>query len=204
MGDPRDGLGVGRPGDPMFTLSGKQHAVAIPIKDAGSKGLAGSLKNSTHGEPGDPMYTIDQKGTHAVAYENHAQDSRITEHGDISPQLNAKARTGGGNLPLVMNLRGREGGAMPEMDEVASVRSAEGGSSRSYVADLAVRRLTPRECERLQGFPDDYTLIPWRGKPPELCPDGPRYRALGNSMAVPVMRWIGERIEMMNGVLEGA
>ncbi|MBX3536453.1 MAG: DNA cytosine methyltransferase, partial [Chelatococcus sp.] len=55
----------------------------------------------------------------------------------------------------------------------------------------AVRRLTPRECERLQGFPDDYTLIPFRGKP---AADGPRYKALGNSMAVPVMRWIGERI----------
>ena len=59
---------------------------------------------------------------------------------------------------------------------------------------MAVRRLTPRECERLQGFPDDYTLIPWRGKPAEDCPDGPRYKALGNSMAVPCMRWIGQRI----------
>lgn len=58
----------------------------------------------------------------------------------------------------------------------------------------AVRRLTPRECERLQGFPDDHTLIPWRGKPADQCPDGPRYKAIGNSMAVPVMRWIGERI----------
>ena len=58
-----------------------------------------------------------------------------------------------------------------------------------------VRRLTPRECERLQGFPDDYTLIPgW-------VADGPRYRALGNSMAVPVMRWIGERIKMMEEIL---
>jgi DNA (cytosine-5)-methyltransferase 1 len=58
----------------------------------------------------------------------------------------------------------------------------------------AVRRLTPRECERLQGFPDDWTLIPYRNKPADQCPDGPRYKALGNSMAVPVMRWIGERI----------
>ncbi len=57
--------------------------------------------------------------------------------------------------------------------------------------DMAVRRLTPRECERLQGFPDDYTLVEYRKKP---AADGPRYRALGNSMAVPVMRWIGERI----------
>lgn len=58
-----------------------------------------------------------------------------------------------------------------------------------------VRRLTPRECERLQGFPDDYTLIPWRGKPATECPDGPRYKAIGNSKAVPVVRWIGRRIQ---------
>lgn len=57
-----------------------------------------------------------------------------------------------------------------------------------------VRRLTPRECERLQGFPDDYTLIPWRGRPAEECPDGPRYKAIGNSKAVPVVRWIGRRL----------
>ncbi|WP_252275178.1 DNA cytosine methyltransferase [Pseudomonas subflava] len=58
-----------------------------------------------------------------------------------------------------------------------------------------VRRLTPRECERLQGMPDDHTLIPWRGKPAEECPDGPRYKAIGNSKAVPVVRWIGRRIK---------
>lgn len=61
---------------------------------------------------------------------------------------------------------------------------------------MVVRRLTPRECERLQGFPDDWTRIPWRGRPAEECPDGPRYKAIGNSMAVNVMRWIGERIAM--------
>ena len=59
---------------------------------------------------------------------------------------------------------------------------------------MTVRRLTPRECERLQGFPDDYTLIPWRKKAAGDCPDGPRYKALGNSMAVNCMEWIGERI----------
>lgn len=59
---------------------------------------------------------------------------------------------------------------------------------------MTVRRLTPTECSRLQGFPDDWTLIPWRGKPAEQCPDGPRYKALGNSMAVNCMAWIGERI----------
>lgn len=63
-----------------------------------------------------------------------------------------------------------------------------------------VRRLTPRECERLQGFPDDWTLIPWRGKPASECPDGPRYKAIGNSMAVPVMAWIGRRIALAESI----
>lgn len=60
---------------------------------------------------------------------------------------------------------------------------------------LTVRRLTPLECERLQGFPDGWTDIQWRGR--EHAPDGPRYKALGNSMAVPVMRWIGEGIQLV-------
>ena len=64
------------------------------------------------------------------------------------------------------------------------------------MADMIIRRLTPLECERLQGFPDNHTRIPYRGKPADECPDGPRYKAIGNSMAVPVMRWIGERIAM--------
>jgi DNA (cytosine-5)-methyltransferase 1 len=177
-------------------------------------------------------------------------------------------------LPLAFNLRGREGGAMPESADAASVRAAPGGSSNSYVAfsakdygadvdeiaptlrgmghdsshangggqvavaftlhgsdgtastatptdvagsvrtkppgsienssttiaqqGMAVRRLTPRECERLQGFPDDYTLVEYRGK---LAADGPRYRALGNSMAVPVMRWIGQRIAAVHEIV---
>jgi DNA (cytosine-5)-methyltransferase 1 len=177
-------------------------------------------------------------------------------------------------LPLAFNLRGREGGAMPESADAASVRAASGGSSNSYVAfsakdygadvdeiaptlrgmghdsshangggqvavaftlhgsdgtastatptdvagsvrtkppgsienssttiaqqGMAVRRLTPRECERLQGFPDDYTLIEYRGK---LAADGPRYKSLGNSMAVPVMRWIGQRIAAVHEIV---
>ena len=65
----------------------------------------------------------------------------------------------------------------------------------------SVRRLTPRECERLQGFPDDYTLIQYRNKP---AADGPRYKAMGNSMAVPVMRWIGQQIQMVENMMETA
>lgn len=71
---------------------------------------------------------------------------------------------------------------------------SEIGDKPAGVNPMLVRRLTPLECERLQGFPDGHTLIAWKGKPAEECPDGPRYKAIGNSMAVPVMRWIGRRI----------
>lgn len=72
--------------------------------------------------------------------------------------------------------------------------ASEIGDKPAGVNPMLVRRLTPLECERLQGFPDEHTLIAWKGKPAEECPDGPRYKAIGNSMAVPVMRWIGRRI----------
>ncbi len=84
----------------------------------------------------------------------------------------------------------------PEVSPTVKVGSGLGIPSPPAVAQaMTVRRLTPRECERLQGFPDDYTLIPWRKKQAEDCPDGPRYKALGNSMATNVVTWIGERIQ---------
>ncbi len=96
-----------------------------------------------------------------------------------------------------MRLQGGDG------DVVGALVAETGMKQQTYLADqMTVRRITPREAERLQGFPDDYTRIPWRGKPAEQCPDGPRYKALGNSMAVPVMRWLGERIAMVNGLME--
>ena len=81
-------------------------------------------------------------------------------------------------------------------------RGTEGVESNHVIptAGLSVRRLTPTECERLQGFPDGFTQIPYRNKPADKCPDGPRYKAIGNSMAVPVMRWIGERIQAVEGL----
>jgi DNA (cytosine-5)-methyltransferase 1 len=78
---------------------------------------------------------------------------------------------------------------------LAGSRSGGGRPLPAIVSELETRRLTPTECERLQGFPDGHTLIPWRGKLANDCPDSPRYKALGNSMAVPVMRWIGKRID---------
>ena len=66
----------------------------------------------------------------------------------------------------------------------------------------AIRHLTPKECERLMGFPDNWTRIPWRGKPAEQCPDGPRYKACGNSMCVNCMEWLGERREKVERELQ--
>lgn len=78
--------------------------------------------------------------------------------------------------------------------------SASGRNSPKVMTAMQVRRLIPEECESLQGFPRNYTQISWRKKPAEDCPDGPRYKALGNSMAVPCMRWIGKRIDAVAGV----
>ena len=96
---------------------------------------------------------------------------------------------------VAFDMRGRDGGAMLEgPHDTANIRAASGGSSRSYIAHpWAVRRLMPVECARLQGFPDDHTAITYRGKP---AADGPQYKAHGNSMAVPVIRWIMERMRI--------
>jgi site-specific DNA-cytosine methylase len=118
------------------------------------------------GQEGDPMFSVRSNGAqHAVGF---------------------NWQNGGGygeaNDGLGITLEG-----VGPLQRCQTPAVANGGG-------MAVRRLTPKECERLQGFPDNHTLIPWRGKPAEQCPDGPRYKALGNSMAVPCMAWIGSRI----------
>jgi DNA (cytosine-5)-methyltransferase 1 len=141
--------------------------------------------------------TLDKSKTPAVAFSS--KDYGADALDDLSPTLRAgghdKSHANAGVPPAVaFDMRGRDGGSVMEgPHDTANIRAASGGSSRSYIAQpMAVRRLTPRECERLQGFPDDYTLIPYRNK---LAADGPRYKAMGNSMAVPVMRWIGRKID---------
>jgi len=92
-------------------------------------------------------------------------------------------------------------------EEFAPTLQAQNNGSTATPAvlhQMAVRRLTPEECERLQGFPDNHTRISWKGKPASDCPDGPRYRALGNSMAVPVIAWIGRKIEERIAAAEAA
>jgi DNA (cytosine-5)-methyltransferase 1 len=135
----------------------------------------------------------------AFSCKDHGGDA-----GPISTTLRSMGHDGshanaGGQVAVAFNNTGQ--GWWNEADAAATVRKGDdkggGGARESTVALVAmqVRRLTPVECERLQGFPDNWTLIPWRKKPAEECPDGPRYRALGNSWAVPNVRWIGRRID---------
>ena len=96
----------------------------------------------------------------------------------------------------------RAAGADPSTEATTTLKASSGDQTPCVATPMAVRRLTPVECERLQGFPDNYSQIPWKGKPADQCPDGPRYKACGNSMAVNVMRFIGEqikKIETRNG-----
>jgi DNA (cytosine-5)-methyltransferase 1 len=108
-------------------------------------------------------------------FENHGQDSRYRDMGEVCETVSAKYGTEGGNQPLV------------------TPSKAQGGIA--LCSGYEVRRLMPIECERLQGMPDDWTRIPYRGKPAGECPDSPRYKAIGNSWAVPVIQWIGRRID---------
>jgi DNA (cytosine-5)-methyltransferase 1 len=136
-------------------------------------------------------YTLDAAATQGVAqgftYSGYSnQPASMT--GDRSDAVNVA-------VPMV-NMQGSKSNAVAQDDGPSyTLNSMHGHDVHAIESSMAVRRLTPRECERLQGFPDDYTLVTYRNK---LAADGPRYRALGNSMAVPVMRWIGERIAMVD------
>jgi DNA (cytosine-5)-methyltransferase 1 len=122
--------------------------------------------------------------------------------GDRTDCLPASGHSDGSHqgvgVVAVVNMGGDKGGASTTED--GSCFTLSTNEPHAVSTPMAVRRLTPRECERLQGFPDHWTAITYRNKP---AADGPRYRALGNSMAVPVMRWIGERIAKVDSLAEG-
>lgn len=123
------------------------------------------------------------------------QSKRIFTSDSCGPTLSSGAGEGMNIQPSVLCMADDNAKAAIDEDMCGSLKV--GGSAPSIAQGrMVVRRLTPMECERLQGFPDNWTRIPYRGKPAEECPDGPRYKAIGNSFAVPVVRWIGERIAM--------
>ena len=174
--------------------AGGHAAVAFAIQE---RAVSENLENGPQGKgfQADVGYTLEARNkVQAVAFAQNQRGELRTS--DISPQLTCGGGKPGEGYPAVaFDLRGREGGAMPEgPHDTANLRAASGGSSRSYIAHpWALRRLTPTECERLQGFPDGFTDVPHRGKP---AADGPRYKALGNSMAVPVVRYILDRLRI--------
>ena len=146
-------------------------------------------------------YTIEARAeVQAVAFTQNSRSEVREINGDglIVGALAADAGAQQQNY-VAFAMRGREEGNVPEVNGdgsvVAGLRAASGGSTRDMIAcSSVVRRLTPTECERLQGFPDGWTQVPVGNKP---TADGPRYKQLGNSMAVPVMAWIGRRIAMV-------
>jgi DNA (cytosine-5)-methyltransferase 1 len=151
-----------------FTLSTVDvHGVAQPIPFDTTQ--ITSAANYSNPKAGDPCHPL-AAGAHAPSI---ALSMAVTQ--PIAPTLTAA------------NNPSRSPQSSEVTDQIAAV----------YATSMAVRRLTPMECERLQGFPDGYTDIQLKGKP---TPDGPRYKALGNSMAVPVMRWIGQRIEAVDRI----
>ena len=234
----RDYKGIGN----QDLTSGRLLVPAIPIHDQATRhsGKHGDKQDGKGnglgvGKPGDPCPTLTKGDKHAVLYENHPNDSRVTGPHDVAPSCVSRYGTDGGNVPLVQeaiafepSIATREGNESRFVKELSPTLRKEMGDNQVAVAvdcynktigdksqsisssasdinhtggvinpadRMAVRRLTPIECERLQGFNDDHTMIPWRNKPADQCPDGPRYKALGNSMAVPCMAWIGERID---------
>ena len=134
-------------------------------------------------------------GFTAIAFENNRRDGARL-YGDLTNTLQAFAGTGGGNGPMVAQPTIVHGTQDPCVSDIAFAQGRNNGGENVLQQEMAVRRLTPTECERLQGFPDNYTNIPWRKK--DESPDGPRYKALGNSMAVPVMNWIGKKIQKIS------
>ena len=143
-----------------------------------------------------PRGTESVDSNHVLAFPSAANVGGMGAIGrNISPTMLA------GESPLGVAFAQNTRNELRESDVIGALSTGGGKPGQGYPAvraGMQVRRLSPVECERLQGFPDDYTKIPYRNKSAEDCPLGARYKAMGNSMAVPVMHWIGKRIEMVS------
>lgn len=175
-------------------------AVAHPIPfDTTQVTSAANYSNPQFGDPCHPLAT----GAHApaIAFPANLSGTQCASAENLSPALGAKNPTGVAYTTKLHNTQSNQAGKVYEEYSASLDRSSP---PPALLTAMQVRRLTPTECERLQGFPDGYTEIPWRKKPASECPDGPRYKALGNSWAVPNVRWIGQRIAVALQALEHA
>jgi DNA (cytosine-5)-methyltransferase 1 len=180
----------------------RQHACDCPcpeIDEWETDPYLDPLQGATHtlrGEGFDASEDGTGRGTPLVPV---AFQPRIGRNGrgyseDVVPALNGADAGATSDMRPCVAFAQNQRDEVREMEIAGALAAEPGMKQQTFIDSTAVRRLTPTECERLQGFPDGHTLIPWRGKPADQCPDGSRYKALGNSMAVPVMRWIGQRI----------
>jgi DNA (cytosine-5)-methyltransferase 1 len=177
-------------------------AAPVPVgTDCYNGAITGDVA-ATIGTPGSSVNASGPTVMQPIAFSRN--DFGGDSQNNLSPTMRVAGNAGGmlavavtAAVPVAFEPGSIARNAGPSGESVLSptLRSQMGDNQPAVRIDMQVRRLTPVECERLQGFPDGYTAIPWRKKPASECPDGPRYKALGNSMAVPVMRWIGERID---------
>lgn len=193
------------------------------IKNGGSTLIAGTLDTSYAKHYRCDNQHVDAGCPNFVLFESYGQSSRYNQK-KFSPTLNAKMGTGGGNVPLcvhatqdpivsenrthalganstqavciaknIINRKEKNGGnGLGAKEKVSYTLNTVG--VHSVAKGLSIRRLTPLECERLQGFPDGWTKIPYRGKDLSTCPDSPRYKALGNAVTVAVAEWVLKRL----------
>jgi DNA (cytosine-5)-methyltransferase 1 len=145
--------------------------------------------------PGWLMQSLRETGCEGCPPQGWEPSEQLT--GELGAYLSQLSQPGPQAERLMRDLWFAAEGAGVLREALSAVQAmgrSAGREGQPAHAGMAVRRLTATECEFLQGFPRGYTAIPWKKKPADQCPDGPRYKALGNSMAVPVMRWIGARI----------
>lgn len=197
-----DGIGV-RTDDAAYTLEARTVPQAVGYRTTGNDGAyeTGDKIGALAAQPGTKQTTYVAVGSREVAGALTANYGKQPDSSDTSLGPNLAITTTG----VFYGGQGAKAGSIAYSNEISpTLKAGDSGTNRSPSAHIgsAVRRLTPVECERLQGFPDGFTAIPWRKKDAADCPDGPRYKALGNSMAVPVMRWIGERIQMIEDLTD--
>lgn len=210
-------LNYSRPkeGDPCHPLASTAHPPAVAIHETDAKVIAlqdvREIEKRQNGRGWNDegiSYTVDAAATQGVAYgcdlSQKAEGVGFKE--GVSACVAPGTHPGHGNhvvMPTVAfkpsHYTRDKDGAPSEVCPPLTKEADKGDQDPLLLAPsketYCVRRLTPTECERLMGFPDGYTRIPWKGKPPEDCPDGNRYKSLGNSFAVPVVRWIGQRVD---------
>jgi len=180
-----------------FSRTGNQRVEAEALMTARMRGFGDYIDDET----ASALKARDYKdATDLIAFPAEMSGTQAASTPNLSPSLSVKHTTAVTVIDRAAFNQGQNAQYEPKIEEAETTPTIVARGPHAVHADMRVRRLTPIECERLQGFPDNYTQIPWRNKTPENCPDGPRYKAMGNSMAVPVMRWIGERIKIVDEI----